>query len=388
MQINSSLNNGCLSIIMPDHIDTSNAGEVEESITPILDEHPDVESLVFDAKDLNYISSVGLRLVLKMKKRYEDFKVINVNGECYEIFQMTGFTDIITIEKALRVISIEGKPIIGEGYYGKVYRISPDMIVKHYFRNNPIDDIDRERKLARLAFTSGIPTAIAFDVVAVKEGGYGAVYECIDAESFKSVILKDMEHLDKYIDINAKLIKNMNATEFEGEGLPRSLDIAKEWLARIKPIVSDALYNRCEKLMATIPDDHRLIHGDCHFKNIFIQDGEPLLIDMDSLQMGSPIFECASLYIAYCAYELDDPGNALKFMGVDGEITRRIYEGTVERIYADRGEAQIAVIKKKILALALIHFLSKIANWPDKQRIQKTINRLQNAVDDVKDLTI
>ena len=131
--------NGELHIYFPDRVDTQNAADFEESIFKILGSQR-AEKIVLNLQDLDYISSVGLRIVLKIKKQFNELSIIEVSSEVYEIFSMTGFTDIIDIKKALRVVSIEGCKIIGEGFYGKVYRISPDTILKHYFKGNPVED--------------------------------------------------------------------------------------------------------------------------------------------------------------------------------------------------------------------------------------------------------
>ena len=61
----------------------------------------DVKNLVLDLKGLEYISSAGLRVVLSAQKKMQQvgsMKVINVCAEVMEIFEMTGFADILVIE--------------------------------------------------------------------------------------------------------------------------------------------------------------------------------------------------------------------------------------------------------------------------------------------------
>ena len=146
MELLFNLEKGKLTITLPKNIDTTNAQDAEDAINRIINEHNDFSSLVLDAKDLEYISSVGLRIVLRLSQTYEDFHVLEVKSAVYEVFEMTGFTDIIDIQKGLRRVSIDGCPVIGEGFYGRVYRISPDTIVKVYFRGGDISDVQRERK--------------------------------------------------------------------------------------------------------------------------------------------------------------------------------------------------------------------------------------------------
>ena len=82
--------------------------------------------------------------------------------------------------------------MIGEGANGKVYRVDRDTIVKVYRKPDAIQEIQRERELARTAFVAGVPTAIPYDVVRIREGGYGSVFELLDATSFwRAICLKN-----------------------------------------------------------------------------------------------------------------------------------------------------------------------------------------------------
>ena len=65
----------------------------------ILSNLSNIGSIIFDFEEVDYISSSGLKIVLKCKKQVENTLIINCNDLTYEIFEMTGFTDIINIGK-------------------------------------------------------------------------------------------------------------------------------------------------------------------------------------------------------------------------------------------------------------------------------------------------
>lgn len=90
------VNNGTVTtIVLKGRVDTSTAPVVEETIN-----NANVEGkVVIDANDLQYISSSGLRVLLKLAKKYPGLEVINVSEEIYEIFDVTGFVDIFTVSK-------------------------------------------------------------------------------------------------------------------------------------------------------------------------------------------------------------------------------------------------------------------------------------------------
>ena len=123
-------------------------------------------------------------MLLRLKKAHNGFKIINCKPEVYDIFDMTGFVEMMEISKAYRELSIDGCEVIGEGANGIVYRTDPDTIVKVYKNHDALEEIHNERELARKAFVMGIPTAIPYDVVKVGDY-YGSVFELLNAKSFR-----------------------------------------------------------------------------------------------------------------------------------------------------------------------------------------------------------
>ncbi len=96
--IESKNENGILTIILPPRIDASNASAVEQEIEGINDPTSD-QIVVFDADQLEYISSAGLRIIIKVVKREKSVSVVNVSQTVYDIFEVSGFTNFISIEK-------------------------------------------------------------------------------------------------------------------------------------------------------------------------------------------------------------------------------------------------------------------------------------------------
>jgi hypothetical protein len=134
-------------------------------------------------------------VLLRLRKKYPDIVVTGVRSEIYEIFEMTGFTEMMNVEKAYRVVSVEGCEVIGEGANGTIYRIDRDNVVKVYNNADVLADIQHEREVARLALILGIPTAISYEVVQVGDS-YGAVFELLNARSFSSILKKEPEKMD------------------------------------------------------------------------------------------------------------------------------------------------------------------------------------------------
>ena len=89
---------GVLTIFIPERIDAGNASDIESELEAIRKEADD-QQVVFDCLGLEYISSAGLRVIMKVVKQEKSVSVINVSPEVYDIFDVSGFTNFITVEK-------------------------------------------------------------------------------------------------------------------------------------------------------------------------------------------------------------------------------------------------------------------------------------------------
>ena len=98
MTIKQLKNETQLTVALEGRLDTTTAPELETALKSALD---GVTELVMDLQDLSYISSAGLRVLLSAQKtmnRQGDMRVIHVSGDVMEIFEVTGFSEILTIE--------------------------------------------------------------------------------------------------------------------------------------------------------------------------------------------------------------------------------------------------------------------------------------------------
>jgi len=99
MDIMTKNENGVLTVALAGRLDTTSAPDLEKTIT---EQIPGAQTLVFDLAQLAYTSSAGLRIFLKAQKLMSQkggaMKVLHVAEPIMEIFEMTGFTDILTIE--------------------------------------------------------------------------------------------------------------------------------------------------------------------------------------------------------------------------------------------------------------------------------------------------
>lgn len=98
MTINKNVNGNELVIALEGRLDTTTAPQLDEDLKTSLN---GIQDLVFDFSKLEYISSAGLRVLLSAQKvmnKQGSMVIKNVNEEIHEIFEVTGFVDILTIE--------------------------------------------------------------------------------------------------------------------------------------------------------------------------------------------------------------------------------------------------------------------------------------------------
>ena len=86
-----------MAIRLTGRIDSNNAARVEAEIQAQLEGRND-ETLILDAQELEYISSAGLRVILRLRKTWTKLRIVNVGTEVYDILEMTGFTEMMPVE--------------------------------------------------------------------------------------------------------------------------------------------------------------------------------------------------------------------------------------------------------------------------------------------------
>ena len=351
-------------------IDSVNAGEMEKEIRGAFPEGFG-EELVLDASELSYISSAGLRVLLRLKKEIPRLRMIHICRDVYEILEMTGFDQILETEKALRQISIEGCPEIGRGAHGAVYRIAPDTIVKVYYPGESIEAIRREKELARWAFVRDIPTAIPYDIVQVGDQ-YGAVFELLDARSAVDYIKESPEHLEDFVQRSVELIRQIHAITAEPGELPDMKAQMLAWLGTLQRLhengqggdLTKADCERLEEMIRDTPGSLSLLHADLHLKNFMLCGEELMVIDMDTLCTGDPIYDLATIYNSDRQVPSIDPA-AAAFLGLDVETCYRICDRTMQLYLNDADAAQLEETVRRARLFGCIRIIDYMSRNPE-----------------------
>ena len=282
-------------------IDAENAGKIEAEISSQLAENPE-ETPTFDATNLEYISSAGLRVLLKFRKNSgAKIDVLNVSDEVYNIFDVTGFTELFSVIKKPREMSTADLEMIGEGAVSTVFRINADTIIKVYNkRPTTLLGVERERFASREAFIHGIPTAIPFEIVKYGEH-YGLIYEMINADTMSRTLRNHPERLEEISTKAGRLLKKLHTTEFEPGTFPDARDSQH---SRVQQAFDMKLISAEDKAIADgiidrIPYRNTFIHSDFHMRNVMVSGGDLVLIDIGDARLGDPINDLLVMYVYF-----------------------------------------------------------------------------------------
>ncbi len=281
-------------------------------------------------------------------------------------------------------VSVEGCRLLGSGKKGMVYRYDDELIIKVYKRNNTYRDVEREIAQSRRAFVLGIPTAISFGIVSVGES-YGAIYELVDSEPLSTYIAGNPHDLDYYAGVMAELARTIHATEAEeNDCFP---DVRERFRAYIRNGLEHSdreLATECLRLIDSMPDTRHLTHGDFHSSNVFLQNAQPMMIDMDRLAMGDPIFELGDLYLYYGIHAKEDPDGTEPYLGISNGLCSRFFSLFMRHYLQTEDEARIREVTDQATLLGNLRLFNRY--WKSGRPTQEQQTELDALLVEIREL--
>ena len=346
-----------LYINLTGRIDATNAADVESGISEIRNANTGMHT-VLDADTLEYISSAGLRVILRLRKEEPQLAIINVSPEVYDVFEMTGFAEMMTVEKTYPRISLDGCEFIAKGANGAVYRYDDETIVKQYFNRDALPEIMQERENSRRAFVLGVNTAIPYGIVRIGDG-YGSLTELLNATSVTKLIRANKEDLTQSVAYFVDTLKEIHSTEVEEGALPDFKKWVLEWADFLSSYLDETNAQKMRTLIEGIPDSNYMIHGDYHSNNVMVQNGEPILIDMDTLAVGHPVLELGSTFNAYVGFSELDKTVIESFLGIDVDTAREFWNLSLARYLGTDDKNAIEAVENKAKVIGYMRLLRR-----------------------------
>ena len=319
MKYSYKLDNEVLTVTLDGRLDTEAASKFEADLNAIRTENAHT-SMVVDASGLEYVASSGLRIILKLVKSEKNFKLENVCAAVYEVFEVTGFSKIIQMTKALRKVDLSKCEKIGAGGNGAVYRISEDEIVKVNFNPDTYETLEQELAKAKEAFFLGVPTAISFDMVDCGEGKKGVVYEIIKSSTLGENIQKDPSRMEELTEKYIEQINFLHSIHTDNPVYGSAKDSYRKQVEAASKYLTEEEGELLNLILEALPEGDRLVHGDAHPKNIMIQNGEMLWIDMEGMSVGHPIYDLISIAVILNGMRTDEM--SVGICGMDNTVVK------------------------------------------------------------------
>ncbi len=332
MEIKTEIKDDICYVCLDGSITSANSSQFEETVKDVK-----CDGMIIDCKDLEFISSAGLRVILALKKKCGDktFKVINVNNEVKNIFDITGFSEIMDVSGVSREVSVEGCDLIGAGACGECFRIDDETIIKLYYPGVSEEEIEREKTLAKKAFVLGVPTAISYDIVK-SNGRTGVVYELIKSKTLGELIRSDYENKEKYIDLYVDVCKKIGSITSNDASIPSFVDINRPDIEKID-MLSDDEKKYLYKFLDMIPSENTCIHGDLNINNIMVENGECCLIDMGEFSRGHHLFDVSRIIFSM-EYANVPKGEFNSFYKMTSEQVDEVYKSFMEKYFGMKFE--------------------------------------------------
>lgn len=293
MQITAQRLDDRLTVAVTGRLDTSTAPGLGQALAL-----EGVRHLVLDLDACHYVSSAGLRELLRARKSLAAtggvMLLTNVSRDVQHVLDVTGFSKLIPSQPKIRTISLEGLEFLSAGVCGECYRLDPETIVKLYKEGIGADIAEKEKQFAKAAFVLGIPTAISFDVVACG-ARTGVIYEMLDAQLFSAIIRNDIGQIDRHAGLLAQVARAVHETPADPAIFPDIKQSFGHYIDQMDFSLSASEIALLHRLLARIPDAGTCVHFDLHTSNIMIRDGEPVIIDMGDLSRGHYLFDIGVL---------------------------------------------------------------------------------------------
>ena len=160
-----------------------------------------------------------------------------------------------------------------------------------------------------------------------------------------------------------------------------------QWADFLAGYLDDAHAKKMKSLVEGIPESKFIIHGDYHTNNVMVQNGEPILIDMDTLAVGHPVLELGSMFNAFVGFGELDKAGVEDFFGVDIDTAHRFWRLSLARYLGTDDEKVITETENKAKVIGYMRLLRRcLRRDTDEKTINHYETQLKEALDKVDTL--
>ena len=140
---------GEIIFVLDGRIDANSSENFKNAVVSHIQEKG-AKSVIFDCENLEYVSSSGLRVFLSLKQKEKvKLKLINISDEVYDIFDVTGFSQILDISRKIHDISDSKGQLIAESNDMIMYQMDDEKIMKLYPHGTELKQVEQDLNLTK-----------------------------------------------------------------------------------------------------------------------------------------------------------------------------------------------------------------------------------------------
>ena len=205
----------------------------------------------------------------------------------------------------------------------------------------------------------------------------------MNALSVTKLIRKSPDDLTEAVKYYVDMLKSIHATEVEDGEVQDMREIAIDWARFAAEHIPEDQGKKLIALVEAVPKQNTLLHGDYHTNNIMVQNGEPLLIDMDTLCMGHPVFELGSMFNAFIGFAELDHNVTMDFFGYSHETGERFWNMALKKYLGTDDENVCQGVAEKAMIIGYTRMLRRAVRRPNEADSPAKIARCKEMLADL-----
>ena len=214
--------------------------------------------------------------------------------------------------------------------------------------------------------SAGLPCAIAYDTVRCGNQ-YGIVFELLNAVTVGKVVDQNPDRIPDLGKSMGQLLKQLHTTPMENSVLPRMTEKAGAWIDYLEEkYLNHEDADLMRFVLEAVPERNTVLHLDFHEGNVMLQGEELILIDLDDICTGNPLFDLAGLYVGHVLGPQAAPDSVRFSMGMDVKTAFEMYRTTMETYL---GTTDLASYEQTMQLLSMFYMLLYLAKGKDSKNL-------------------
>ena len=177
------------------------------------------------------------------------------------------------------------------------------------------------------------------------------LYELVKANTVSALLENAPWKLETYAEKMGNLLRLIHSSAPKAVSFPKAADIYMDWARKMTPWLHDNEISILLKLIDDIPDADTIVYGNFHVRNVFVQHGELILLNMRGICCGNPIYDLGTAYMIY----INEAEPLIKRMsGLDAIQAKKFWNVMADAYFDKMDRNFIQEFEQTIRAAALL----------------------------------